>query len=171
MKRMLRKLRGRRGLTLVETLVAVGVLALLGMMLSTGLFMAHNSYQKMTQQSESQLLLSTLSNLLSNELRYARDVVTTPRGTLQRYTSVNYGRNTTLSLNDQGQLEANHRQMLSAGAYGNGAHHIESCEIIYDDTGIFHVTLQVGNSSSIFQQITFDVRCLNPTGNDKGGNA
>ena len=116
MKRLRQKLKSSRGLTLVEMVAAAGVLALLGLMLHTGLIMAQDSYNTMTGEAESQLLLSTLTDLLSNELRYARDVVTGEGGTLQRYTSVNYGRNTTLSLNENGQLEANkQRQMLSGG--------------------------------------------------------
>lgn len=76
MKRLRQKLKNGRGLTLVEMVAAAAVLALLGLMLHTGLFMAQNSYNKITGEAESQLLLSTLTDLLSNELRYARDVVT-----------------------------------------------------------------------------------------------
>lgn len=72
MKRLRQKLKNSRGLTLVEMIAAVGVLALLGLMLNTGLSMAQDSYNKMTGEAESQLLLSTLTDLLSNELRYHR---------------------------------------------------------------------------------------------------
>lgn len=162
MKRLRQKLKSRRGLTLVEMVAAAGVLALLGLMLQTGLFMAQDSYNKITGESESQLLLSTLTDLLSNELRYARDVVTGEDGRLQHYTSVNYGRNTTLSLNENGQLEANDRQMLSGGAYGNGAYRIETWSIVYDDaTKVFTAHLKVTGHYSISNETEFSVRCLN----------
>lgn len=171
MKRLRQKLKSRRGLTLVEMVAAAGVLALLGLMLHTGLFMTQDSYSKMTSEAESQLLLSTLSDLLSNELRYARDMVTGEGGELQRYTSVNYGRNTTLSLNEDAQLEANGRQqMLSSGAYGNGAYWIEEWSIVYDETTkLFTVQLKVAGRNSISNKTEFSVRCLNGAAGEEGG--
>ena len=68
---MRKKLRSRRGMTLVEMLAASVVLILLGLMLHTGLLMAQRSSRTLTGEAENQLLLSTLSDLLSNELRYA----------------------------------------------------------------------------------------------------
>ena len=170
MKRLKRKLKNSRGLTLVEVAATAGVLALLGLMLHTGLFMAQGSYSKLTGEAESQLLLSTLTNLLSNELRYARDVVTGEGGNLQRYTSVNYGRNTTLSLNENAQLEANSRQMLSGGAYGNRAYRIETWSIVYDETAkLFTVQLKVTGRNSISNETQFSVRCLNGAAGEDGG--
>ena len=169
MKRLRQKLKSGRGLTLVEMVAAAGVLALLGLMLHTGLLMAQNSYHKITGEAESQLLLSTLSDLLSNELRYARDVVTGEDGNLQRYTSVNYGRNTMLTLNENGQLEANDLQMLSGGAYGNGAYRIDTWSIHYDETTqVFTVQLKVTGSDSISNETEFSVRCLNGAAGEGG---
>ncbi len=170
MKRLRQKLKNSRGLTLVEMIAAVGVLALLGLMLNTGLSMAQDSYNKMTGEAESQLLLSTLTDLLSNELRYARDVVTNGEGSLERYTSVNYGRNTILTLNENAQFEANDRQMLSGGAYGNGAYRIETWNIVYDETtGLFTVQLKVTGHDSISNEAEFSVRCLNGAAGEEGG--
>lgn len=168
MKHLRKKLRSRRGMTLMEMVVAAGVLALLGLMLHTGLFLAQNSYYKMTEEAESQLLLSTLSDLLSNELRYARDVVTTDGGTLQCYTSANYGRSTALSVNEQGELEANGRLLLSSGVYGKGEYRIDDWNITYDEDGCFQVRLQVTGVHAVSNETTFSVRCLNPT-DDEGG--
>lgn len=161
MKRLRQKLKSRRGMTLVEMAAATGVLALLALMLHTGLLLAGSSYSTMTEEAESQLLLSTLTDLLSNELRYARDVETDEGGALQRYTSVNYGRNTVLSLNEAGQLAANSRRMLSSGAYGNGAYRIENWSVTYDGTDLFTVTLHVTGPHSVSKETGFSVRCLN----------
>ena len=161
MKHLRRKLRARRGLTLVEMVAATAVLALLALMLHTGLLMAQNSYRQVTGESERQLLVSTLSDLLANELRYARDVLTDGTA-LRLYTSVNYGRNTALTLNDQGQLEASGRLMLSAGAYGNGSYRIDTCSITYDkDSGLFRVAFTVTGGGEGANETTFSVRCLN----------
>lgn len=154
---------------MIEMVVATGVLALLALMLHTGLIIAQNSYNKMMGESETQLLLSTLSDSISNELRYARDVVTTDEGVLKRYTSMNHGRNTTLTVNSKGQLEANNRIMLSTGAYGNGAYSIDTLKIIYNNDRVFHVNLKVVGKNSISNEINFSVRCLNRN-SDEGGN-
>ena len=170
MKRLRQKLRNSRGLTLVEMTAAAAILILLALILHTGLIMAQNSYTKMTSESESQLLLSTLTDLLAHELRYARDVETGADGILSNYTSVNYGRHTTLSLNaETKQLEASGRQMLSSGAYGNGAYQIKTCSITYtEDTGLFYVKLKVAGPSSIANETEFSVRCLNAEGGEGG---
>ncbi len=169
MKTVFKKLHSRRGVTLVEMAAAVGVLALLGMMLHTGLFMAQRSYNKMMGESETQLLLSTLSDLLSNELRYARDVVTDHQGNLERYTSINYGRNTTLSFDKTGQLAANNRRMLSSGAYGNGEYAIKTLDITYNSSDqVFQVAVKVAGKYNISNETNFSVRCLNGT-DDEGG--
>lgn len=171
MKKLWNKLHSHRGLTLVEMVIAAGVLSLLGLMLHTGLSMAQDSYYKMSEEAESQLLLSTLSDLISNELRYARDVKTEDNGMLQYYTSVNYGINTSLSLDEEGQLKANGRRMLSSGAYGNGAYRIDAStwHIAYDKDGVFQVTLKVTGRHSVSNEISFSVRCLNRA-DDEGGN-
>lgn len=167
MKRLRRKLRARRGLTLVEMVAATAVLALLALMLHTGLLMAQNSYRQMTGESERQLLVSTLSDLLANELRYARDTITDGEK-LTRYTSVNYGRNTTLTLNDQGQLEASGHLMLSAGAYGNGSYRIDDYSITYNKaSGLFQVAFTVTGGGEGTNETMFSVRCLN--GGEEGG--
>lgn len=180
MKRLREKLKSDRGLTLIEMIVATGILALLGLMLHTGLFMARDSYNNVTEESETQLLLSTLSNLLSNELRYARDVTTTGDGKLEHYTSAVYGANTTLAIDDKGQLRVNGLLMLSTGAYGNGVYRIDTCEITHKKAGndtnnaagsgdLFDVKLKVTGMHKISNEVSFSVRCLNKT-SDEGGN-
>ncbi len=177
MKRLRKKLKSDRGLTLIEMVVATGILALLGMMLSTGLFLARDSYNNVTEEAEGQLLLSTLSDLLSNELRYARDIETTADGKLEHYTSASYGSNTTLAIDKKGQLRVNGLLMLSTGAYGNGIYKIETCDIIREKKGsdaaadrdVFQVALKVKGVHEISNEISFSVRCLNQT-RDEGGN-
>lgn len=76
-----KKIHDQRGFTLVEMMAAVLVLILLILLLNTGLNLAIKSYRDMTAEAETQLLLSSVSDVLSDELRYARDIVlTTPAG-------------------------------------------------------------------------------------------
>ena len=84
----------------------------------------------------------------------------TNSGALTRYTSVNYGRNTTLSLDADGQLEAGNRLMLPSGAYGNGDCRIDTCTITYSG-GIFQVRLEVSDRRGTGSETTFSIRCLN----------
>ena len=160
MRRLKKRLGGRGGFTLVEMAAAAAVLSLLALILHTGLLMAQDSYNKMVGEAESQLLLSTLTDLLSNELRYARNVETDDADRLLNYTSANYGRHTSLSLDDQGQLAANGRPMLSTGAYGNGDYAIEDWSVVYDGE-TFQVTLVVEGRYGSAKTGSFSVRCLN----------
>ena len=167
---MRRKLGSRRGLTLVEMMAAAVILILLGLMLHTGLLLARQSYDDMRAESETQLLLSTAADLLSNELRYARRVAVDGENRLVRYTSVNYGRYTTLSLDGDGRLEAGSRQMLPVGAYSNGDCRIEMCQITYDArSSIFQVSLRASGPGEISNETQFSVRCLNAA-EEAGGN-
>lgn len=154
------KLHSGSGITMVETLAAVAILSLLAMMLSTGLFMAQDSYRQMTAEAETQLLLSTVSNIVSNELRYARDV-DEENGILQKYTSISYGRNTTISINDEGHLVSNERDMLSSGVYENGEYKISQLIIKYEKNGIFNVFIRVEDRFGVSAETEFSINCLN----------
>lgn len=68
---MRKKLRNAGGLTLVEMLCAVAILVLLCLMMNTGMQMAVKSYDRLTAESETQLLLGSLSDALIDKLRYA----------------------------------------------------------------------------------------------------
>lgn len=194
--RLKKKLCGSKGFTLVEMTAAVLILVLLVLILNTGLDLAVKSYRTMTAESETELLMSSLSDAIYDELRYARDInadadyaggtpsglADTPdpaaaiTGNLERYTSVSFGRNTTLSLQN-GQLYASGKRLLAAGAYGNGDYSIEQLEITYDkEARVFTVKLTVGGVDNIKAATEFKIRPLNSIkpGNDKtqkGGSA
>lgn len=68
---MRKKLRSAGGLTLVEMLCAVAILVLLCLMMNTGMQMAVKSYDRLTAESETKLLLGSLSDALIDKLRYA----------------------------------------------------------------------------------------------------
>lgn len=164
---MRRKLRSEEGLTLVELLCTVVILMLLGLMLDTGLQMALHSYQDMTAQSEAQLLLSTLSDALANDLRYAREVGTDADGNLETYHSDSYGSGVRLKI-DNGQVKAGGKRVLPAGAYGNGVYRVAPrgggtdgfLDVTYAD-GLFTVKLKVEQpNGTVSAETEFTVRCL-----------
>lgn len=178
---MREKLRDEQGLTLVEMLCAAAVLILLGLIVNTGLQMAVRSYRDITARSEVQLLLSTLSDALADDLRFARDVETGADGALLRYSSDSYNSGEKASLEiDSGQVTANGKRVLPDGAYGNGAYTARKMDITYEtqaDGSFFTVALEVGQTEGTISAGTeFTVRCLSgakgpagPPGEEDGG--
>lgn len=73
---MRRKAKDSSGFTLVEMLCAVCILALMCLLTSAGLGLAMNSYRDVTAESEIRLLLNSLSDTLSDKLRFAIVTVT-----------------------------------------------------------------------------------------------
>lgn len=175
---MKKKLSSRKGFSLVEMLAATMVLVLLVLILNVGLNLSVKSYRTMTAESETQLLLSSVTNVLSDELRYARDIVTKTEatedteglsGNLDRFLSVSYGRNTALSLKE-GQLYANGKRMLAAGAYGNGTYQIERLKITYDEQAeTFALEIKVSGVDDITAETALSIRPLNAIGGGKTG--
>lgn len=162
---MRRKLAERSGLTLVEMLAAVAVLALLGLVLSAGMQMAMDSYHSMVAQSETELLLSTLADTLADDLRYAEAVKTYSGGKLDSYYSDSYGENTQLSVKD-GEVYASSggkdMRVLPDGAYGKGRYVVNKMDITYAGN-VFQLTLSVREKNGDIGATTdLSVRCLNP---------
>lgn len=71
---MKKKLKDSAGFSLVEMLCAVALLMLLCVMLNSGLSVAMKTYFDITAESETQLLLNSLTNAIADELRYAHEV-------------------------------------------------------------------------------------------------
>lgn len=67
---MRRKLKDTGGFTLVEMLCAVAILVMLCLLMSTGISMAVKSYRDITAESETELLVSTITDALADKLRY-----------------------------------------------------------------------------------------------------
>lgn len=183
------RLREDEGYTLVEMLCAALVLILLCMLVGSGFHMAQSSYRSMALRSETQLLLSTLSNALTDELRYADDVSSNADGSLITYRSRLYGENTTLKVDVSGQIyaealsaspgaAATSYYILPGGAYGGGTWLYgvppNGFTIGYNAAErLFEVTLVVlememngsdrefVESGGIQATGTFNVRCLN----------
>ena len=68
-----KKLQGRGGFTLAETLLAVLILLLVSSIVASGIPVAKNAYEKVVLGSNAQLLLSTTVSALRNEIGTARE--------------------------------------------------------------------------------------------------
>lgn len=173
---MARKWKDSRGFTLVETLCAVAILVMLGLLINTGLHLAMRSYRDITAQEELELLAASLSDALADELRYAQRVETEPGNTLARYHSERYNMEDTNATTvierkeEDGQLYANVYRILPSGAYGNGAYIIPEKNdegdpgfVITYENGLFTVDLTVKQAEGdLSARAHFTVRCLNP---------
>lgn len=110
------KLRDSRGLTLVEMLCATLILIMLVLLIGSGTHMAMDSYKRMVVRSEMELLMSSLSNALADELRYASDI-NPSSGTLTDYRSWRYGGSTKLSV----QTGSENKKRVGMVVAGSGA--------------------------------------------------
>lgn len=174
MKRMMVKLKGKRGMTFVEVLAAVAILSLLGLMIQTGISLALHSYDTMTQDAQTQLLLSTVADVISDELRFARDVRVEAKdpadassGEIVRYTSSTYGKNTSLAVNSDGHLcavaDGVEKNMIATGVYGTeyDRYQVVDLLVVYrKDAAVFDVSFgvegQLGKA-----QAEFKIYCMN----------
>lgn len=185
---MKKKLNQDAGFTLVEMLAATMILILLTMMLGTGLQMTVRSYQKITAQSEVDLLLSTAMDALVDDLRFAQEYEEyyKPGSTSDdpvpfTYSSDSFEGSIHLELSDKdgqkGQIVARDinstddpLRFLSTGVYGvvtsNGERVYRLTEMTIkpnpaDNT--FEITLKVESTAdpSIKASDKVTVRCLN----------
>ncbi len=164
-KRVRRLLRSRRGTTLVELLAATAVMILFSLMVNSGLQLALQSYHKMRAEAETQLLLSTVSDVIADELRYARNIKSGADGTLRTYTSDSYGVQTSIQLDSNGQLQVDAggtvKRLLATGAYGtDGAYQITELSVKWEQPN-FAVEIKVADESGIEAAAELSVRCLN----------
>lgn len=166
---MRKKLRGSSGFTLVETLCAVAILVLFCLMLGTGMQAAMKTYREITARSETQLLLNTLVNAISDELRYACEPSADGDGILDTYNG-----GCKLALSADGRILVGGRDLLPpgkngrGGAYHGGTYQADDLEIKYDrDTACFTLKLKVvWKDRDISAETPEDgvaIRCLNPS--------
>ena len=86
-----RRLRSRNGMTLIETLAAVLIIALLTSVILSGSQAAFHVYVQNTFAAESQNVADTINKALSDVLRYAVNVKTDEDGYVTAYTNSSYG--------------------------------------------------------------------------------
>lgn len=109
---MRKKLKDSGGLTMIEMLCAVVILVLLCLMMGTGMQMALKSYHTLTAESETQLLLSSLTDALADKLRYC--VVTVD--STDTYKGCSIGEVDV----ENGRVTVDGKELLPDGAYGTG---------------------------------------------------
>lgn len=159
------RLRDRRGFTLTELLCAVLIVLLISALLVVGIRFAGKTYNSSLKLSEAQELCSTLTSVISDKLRFCGSVVSNENGDVDRIFIQDVGsvegEGAAFRLNDKQQIMLGDSELLSAAAYPRGLQ-VRQIALRYDDaTGIFTVTLQVGDSTDTLAETTFHVKRLN----------
>lgn len=163
---MIHKLKEVKGLSLVEALCAALMLSLLCLMMHAGLQSAVKSYLDITAESETQLLLSSLSNALSDKLRYSMVTVSggTPVCSVGEIKTED-GKVVIEEIRADGTTVE--KALLPKGAYGKDGRYAAEVSVSANDVSageaIFYVNLKVKEASGeIGAETDMIVRCLNP---------
>lgn len=174
----MKKIINNSGMTLVELLAATLIMLLVSMGMVAGISLSNKEFITSIRQSEAQEIYSTLSNLITNELRYTT-MIKYKNGSnseVESFYSVTYAiKDDITSLvsldeddketNDYGYLAFGHNgsynKILGASSYPNnlGA----KVSITYKETSkLFEVELDIGTigGSSITKK-KFSVRSVN----------
>ncbi len=159
------KLRSPRGFTLTEMLCALAVLALLGVVLVTGLRFGVTCYGKLVTRAEAGILCTRLSAAIKQELRYTDRVKA--EGEAFTYRSEKLGEDTRLSVDARGQVVLTNgsetENLIGMDAYTHGLR--ADLKIIWDpDTGLFAVWLQIRDreNGAVLEAAEFEILRLNP---------
>lgn len=180
------KLKDSKGFTLTELLVATIIMLLVSLGLATGVALSNRQYINSIRQSEAQELYSTLSSVISNELRYTTKVyidssvsASTDGAKINGFYSKTYSPSSSNSkpyiliidengneTTDFGQLAigqaSNYNRVLNSAVYSKNLG--VKVKIYYDEyNNLFNVDLEVGviNGDTIISNRWFSVRALN----------
>lgn len=155
------KNRAKAGLTLVELLCTIVIMLLVSVGMVEGVNLAVKNYKKSLLSSESQVLCSTLTNLVSDELRYSGAVYwdQSPIAFFSR----TYGDKCAFDQNADGQVTLGDEKLLPSKAYHLGMKASVTLEKKQDDRDdLFTVTIVVTDSSGAeLAKNEFDVEKLN----------
>ena len=160
------------GLTLVEMLCCVVIMLLVSIGMVNGVSLAVRNYQSSLMASESQLLCSTISSLVTDELRYA-GAVDWEKTPIQ-FGSPSYGR-CCFAQNDENQVTntvseagidtGKSYKLLPSRAYHFGMEANVTLTKKENSPNTFSVTILVSapNNGPVLAKSQFDVEQLNPT--------
>lgn len=164
------KLKDKKGLTLVEMLCTVAILVLVSMVMVLGVQLGVRSYAKSVSYSEAQVLCSTLTTTISDELRYSGTLKVDGSGSVTGFFSQQFGSGdyTAFTTTPEGHVQLGGKDILPAKAYPYGIK-AEVGSLTYDDvTALFTVQLSVKDSENknTLAETTFEVEKLNVTTED-----
>lgn len=136
--RMKKKLRSSRGMTLTEVVMALAIVALLGVALTTGINGAVKVYRDATRLYEAETLCGTILTYLEDEYRFGRNIQSD--GT---FDSQAFGNSITPEIDTNGQIKLGGSKLLVDTAYTSRLK-VSKCDVKYEDG---KVTIAVSVSS------------------------
>lgn len=155
-------LKDKRGLSLTELLASIVVMLLVAAIMVVGVRLGTKAYVKSVSMSEAQILCSTLSTIVSDELRYAGTITVDGDGTV-RFFSSNYGKADNVGLSfgsdEEGHVTLGNNRILSSRAYPYGLK--ASVDLTYDNAK-FSSTIRIYSASDNELAVnSFDVKPIN----------
>lgn len=162
----MKKLREKRGMTLIEMLCAVLLLLIMSGMLTLGVSFAVRTYRDSMQSSQAQELCSTITAAISDKLRYCGSVSKNGDSIfIQDVGSVSSGEGEIFSLNESGEITldaAGTKKLLGSRSYPRGLR-VEELRMTYDsDSGIFSVSFRITDGGDReLAGSDFDVKRIN----------
>jgi len=136
---MREKLRSSKGVTLTELLMALLVVALIGVSLTVGINNAVRIYRDSTQLFEAETLCGTILTYLEDEFRFGRNIRET--GGEVHFDSQVFGKDVGVFVDGEGKIGIGYSQLLGDTAYTSGLKVLE-CEIGYH-SGSGQVTIKI----------------------------
>ena len=157
------KRKSKGGFTLVEMLCALVVMVLVSCLMAVGVRVAVKAYQTEVMHSEAQVLCSTIRTKVNDELRYAGSLNLALDGTVNSFFSQHYGKYSSYSTNEDGQVTLGDNKILPAKSYPYGMKASVGITNYNTTTRIFTVYVQVTESdgATVLSESTFQVKQLN----------
>lgn len=160
------KIKTKQGMSIVELLSAIAVMLLVSVVLVTGVRLGVKAYTKSVSMSEAQVLCSTLTTIVSDDLRYAGTVTLNTDGSIETIFVQGKGKGNYIQ-NDDGQVvfhrktENDDAKLLGKGSYPYGL----KAEVTVTMDGsekIFNAEVKVmSKNDNVLSSSTFQVKPLN----------
>ena len=122
-KKLLKKIRSAKAFSMSEMLVATLILGLMTTAMASGISASIRIYHDSVTYSEKRMLLSTLAESISTELRYAKEAEVEPvsntsnKYLLQDYTSPNFGFDSKIEVSSDGRITVKGSDLVGDGVY------------------------------------------------------
>lgn len=145
---MREKLRSSRGMMLTELLVALAIVALIGMSMTVGVSSAAKIYRDATQLFEAETLCGTILTYLEDEFRFSRNIRSQTNGDVI-FDSQVFGKDVKVFVED-GKIkigkDGDAFDLLGDAAYTSGLTVLkDECTVTYDkSSGQIAITITVG---------------------------
>lgn len=117
-----RRLRSQSGLTLVELLITMFLIAIAGAIITATVTQASRQFRQRSQDSDAQLLCSSLSLFVQNELTYAGDISGSGESLTFTDHALNLGKGCAFVINADGRLVVTYAGGKTYEAVGGGAY-------------------------------------------------